>query len=183
MPPEPPPSAPYSTDGQRSNVATFGAPLSAARLERMRAWLIDRIPHSKALGLTVAEMQHGRAVLTLPWAAHLVGNAETGVLAGGAITSLLDAVSGAAVASLMIEIVPFATLDLRIDYIRPAEPNLTVIADAECYRLTPNIAFTRALAHHGDRAAPIASSAGTFMIATRATPRDSNAGVGGSTPA
>ena len=155
----------------RSNVAPLGAPLPAAHLERMRAWLIDTIPHSTALGLEIASMQCGRVVLSLPWAHHLVGNADTGVLAGGAITSLLDSVSGAAVGTRMLHLVPFATLDLRIDYNRPAEPNRAVLAEAECYRLTPNIAFTRALAHHGDPASPIAAAAGTFMIATRATAR------------
>lgn len=154
-----------------ANVATFGAPLSAEHLVRMRQWLIEGIPHSLALNLQVEEMQRGRAVMSLPWARHLVGNIETGVLAGGAITALLDAVCGAAVGSLMIEVVPFATLDLRIDYNRPAEPGQTVIAEAECYRLTANIAFTRALAHHGDKTAPVAAASGTFMMSTRATPR------------
>jgi uncharacterized protein (TIGR00369 family) len=155
-----------------SNAAPLGAPLNPAHFERLRGWLIDSIPHSAALGIAIVEMQRGRAVLSLPWARHLVGNADTGVLAGGAITALLDSVSGAAVGSRMLHLVPFATLDLRIDYNRPAEPNRTVLAEAECYRLTPNIAFTRALAHHGDREAPIASAAGTFMISTRAAPRE-----------
>lgn len=157
----------------------FGAPLSPEMMQRARHWLIDSIPHSIALGLRIVEMQHGRAVIALPWAEHLVGNPDTGVLAGGAITTLLDSVSGSAVASLMTEPVPFATLDLRIDYNRPAEPKLDVIADAECYRLTPNIAFTRAIAHQGDRTMPVAAAAGTFMISTRATPRPTSAGSAG----
>ena len=166
-----------------SNVATFGEPLSMAHFERLRGWLIDTIPHSTALGIEIVDMQRGRATLSLPWAAHLVGNADTGVLAGGAITALLDSVSGAAVGSRMLHLVPFATLDLRIDYNRPAEPNRTVLAEAECYRLTPNIAFTRALAHHGDRESPIAAAAGTFMISTRATPREAEAVTRESGPA
>jgi uncharacterized protein (TIGR00369 family) len=166
------PRSAAAKSARNSNSAVFGTPLSPAHLARLRAWLIDGIPHSVALNLSVEDMQRGRAVLSLPWAPHLVGNADTGVLAGGAITGLLDSVCGAAVASLMIEIVPFATLDLRIDYNRPAEPRRTVIAEAECYRITPNIAFTRALAHQGDKAAPIAAASGTFMISTRAAPRE-----------
>ena len=123
-------------------------------------------------------MQRGRAVISLPWAPHLGGNPDTGVLAGGAITALLDSVSGSAVASLMLEIVPFATLDLRIDYNRPAEPTRAVIAEAECYRLSPNIAFTRALAHHGDRSAPVAAATGTFMMTSTPARRS-----GGNPPA
>lgn len=149
---------------QETNVAPFGEALSAAQLERLRGWLIDTIPHSTALGLALEDMSRGRAVISLPWARHLVGNPDTGVLAGGAITALLDSVSGAAVASLMREVVPFATLDLRIDYNRPAEPNRKVIAEAECYRLTSNIAFTRAIAHHGDPTSPVAAATGTFMM-------------------
>jgi uncharacterized protein (TIGR00369 family) len=158
-------------DPQASNLASPGAPLSPEALQASREWLIGRIPHSRALDLRIVDMWRGRAIIALPWAAHLVGNADTGVLAGGAITALLDSVSGSAVASLMVDIVPFATLDLRIDYNRPAEPRLEVVADAQCYRLTPNIAFTRATAHQGDPAQPVATAAGTFMIATRAEPR------------
>ena len=160
------------TPAPRLATHTPGAPLSPEHMALMREWLIDCIPHSMALNLSLVEMTCGRAVIALPWAAHLVGNADTGVLAGGAITALLDSVCGSAVASLMVEVVPFATLDLRIDYNRPAEPRQTVIAQAECYRLTPNIAFTRALAHHGDPAQPVAAASGTFMMSTRALPHE-----------
>ena len=171
-----PPTKPYSIA-----TAEPGAPLSPEALEASRRWLIGRIPHSVALNLRIVEMRRGHAAISLPWAPHLVGNADTGVLAGGAITALLDSVSGSAVASLMLEIVPFATLDLRIDYNRPAEPRVDVIAEAECYRLTPNIAFTRAIAHHGDRTQPIATAAGTFMMSTRSEPRAATPSAGGAT--
>ena len=57
-----------------------------------------------------------------------------------------------------------ATLDLRIDYLRPPEAGEAVIADAECYRLTRSIAFVRALAHHGEAGRPIAHGASTFKL-------------------
>jgi len=56
--------------------------------------------------------------------------------------------------------------------VRPATKGEAVIAEAECYRITSNVAFTRAVAHHGDRSDPIAASSGTFMLATKGKARN-----------
>jgi acyl-coenzyme A thioesterase PaaI-like protein len=58
---------------------------------------------------------------------------------------------------------PPATLDLRVDYLRPATPGKTVVGRGECYRITRSIAFVRGQAHDGDPADPLAHVAGTFM--------------------
>ncbi|MBX3500185.1 MAG: PaaI family thioesterase [Alphaproteobacteria bacterium] len=136
-------------------------------LALFQEWFSDTIPQNKALGLRVVGVRRGVVTMQLQWQPHLVGDAETGVLFGGAITTMLDACSGMAVATMLKEPLPFATLDLRIDYIKPATPRQAVIAEAECFKLTNNVAFTRAVAHHGDPADPIASSAGTFMMGTK----------------
>ena len=89
------------------------------------------------------------------------------MLHGGAITALLDGASGAAVFAALTEWKPIATLDLRIDYLRAAEPAATSLCRAHCYKVTRNVAFTRAVAYHDDEADPIAISAGTFMLGTK----------------
>ena len=127
----------------------------------------DAVPHNKALGISVVEMSAERTVFRLPYDLRLVGNPDTGVLHGGPITALLDGASGAAVFAALTAWVPIATLDLRIDYLRPAEPGRDVLATATCYRMTKNVAFTRAVAYHDDEADPIASAVGTFMISTK----------------
>ncbi len=127
----------------------------------------DGVPHNRALGMEVVELSRANAVFRLPYSDKLVGNPDTGVLHGGAITALLDAASGAAVFASLTEWVPIATLDLRIDYLRPAEPRHDVTARASCYKLTKHVAFTRAVAYHDDPDHPIASSVGTFMVSTR----------------
>jgi uncharacterized protein (TIGR00369 family) len=105
--------------------------------------------------------------MQLEWREEFVGNPETGVLAGGPLTALMDSCCGMSVATMLSEPKPFATLDLRIDYVRPATPGKAVIAEAECYRVTHSVAFTRAFAHHGDPKDPIAAAAGTFMLGTK----------------
>jgi uncharacterized protein (TIGR00369 family) len=138
-------------------------------LAMFQARFSDTIPQNKALGVQVVAVRKGVATMKLEWQPHLVGNPETGVLFGGALTTLIDACSGMAVGTMLTEPLPFATLDLRIDYIKPATPRQAVIAEATCFKLTNNVAFTRAVAHHGDPDDPIASSAGTFMMGTKGT--------------
>jgi uncharacterized protein (TIGR00369 family) len=129
---------------------------------------VDGIPHNKALGMKVVELERAQAVFQLPYDEKLVGNPDTGVLHGGAITALLDACSGASVFAALSEWSPIATLDLRIDYLRAGDPGRDITCRAHCYRLTRNVAFTRAVAYHDDESDPIATSMGTFMLGTKA---------------
>ena len=123
------------------------------KLKLVRGFSMN-VPHNKALGIEILEIGPGAALFVLPYAERLVGNPETGVIHGGAITALLDGASGAAVFASLVDIVPIATLDLRIDYLRPAEANQPVHARATCYKMTKNVAFTRAVAYHDDPTIP-----------------------------
>src|SRR5262245_3307368 len=137
------------------------------RRQRMHAGFVRAVPHNLALGITVVEVGNARARFQLPWAEHLVGNPDLGILHGGAITATLDACCGAAVFAALSELKPIATLDLRIDYLRPADARRDVEAAAHCYKVTRNVAFVRALAYHDSEDDPIAAAAGTFMLGTK----------------
>jgi uncharacterized protein (TIGR00369 family) len=125
------------------------------------------VPHNLALGIRILDVTESEVTYELPYDPKLVGNPDTGTLHGGAITALLDGCSGAAVFVALTELVPIATLDLRIDYLKPAEPGKSVIGKATCYNLTRNVAFTRAVAYQDDPENVIAHSVGTFMLSTR----------------
>ncbi len=125
------------------------------------------IPHNEALGLDVVDFHETGMTIRLPYDARWVGNPDTGVLHGGVITTLLDAVSGAAVFVRLGLPVAIATLDLRIDYLKPAAPGRDVVARADCYKVTRNVAFVRASAYHDDPDDPIASASSTFMLHTK----------------
>lgn len=134
---------------------------------------ILHIPHAAALGLRVHSTGNRHCTIRVPYAEHLVGDPDTGVIHGGVITAVLDNASGMAVRMGSEVDAPgsMATLDLRIDYMRPAEPGKDLLAYAECYRITTNIAFVRATAYHDSKADPIATSVATFMLGTSNTPR------------
>ena len=131
------------------------------------------VPHNRALGIDIVEFDHGTVLFRLPYDLKLVGHPDTGTLHGGAITALLDGASGAAVFAALQDMVPIATLDLRIDYLRPAEAGHAVLARATCYKMTKSVAFTRAVAYHDDPENSIAHSVGTFMVSTRGVSKTS----------
>ncbi|NNE57509.1 MAG: PaaI family thioesterase [Hellea sp.] len=147
--------------------------MSDSVMEKMWAMapaFVEGVPHGKALGIKFVSVDRGKATMALPYSAKIIGDPATRVIHGGAITTVLDQVSGlAAVAAIVTEenilaMTGVATLDLSIDYMRPAKPGETVIATAHCYKTTHHIAFVRAIAHDGDDNDPVATSQATFMI-------------------
>ena len=119
--------------------------------------------HSGAVGLRYEAHGEDWVELALPWREELVGVPETGLLASGAIISLIDLAAGTSVWIKRGTFRPEATLDLRVDYLRPARKGETVFARCRCIKLTRSIAFVEGIAHVGDPAHPIARAALTFM--------------------
>jgi uncharacterized protein (TIGR00369 family) len=134
------------------------------------ARMADGTPQAKALNFRLVSADAAGAALAVPWREDLVGDPETGVMAGGVITTLLDHVCGLSVSCAVIaadgRVVQFgmATLDLRIDYMRPAKPRREVIALARCYKLTRSIAFVRASAFEDDESDPVATAQAAFAF-------------------
>jgi uncharacterized protein (TIGR00369 family) len=126
--------------------------------------VVAHVPHCVLLGVKVVEMAPCRATVRLPWKPELVGDPVRGVVFGGVITTLLDQASGIAVQCALAEFKRIATLDLRIDYLRAAEPRHDLTATAECYKVTSNVAFVRGSAWDRDDSDPFASMLATFML-------------------
>jgi len=66
---------------------------------------------------------------------------EGTMLHGGVLTALLDSAFGLANFLAIDDVQTMATLDLRVDYLRPASSRTDVMVFADCYRQTRHIAF------------------------------------------
>lgn len=125
---------------------------------------IEAIPHSRALGMTLTDVGEGSAEISMDYDPRFVGDPRTGVIHGGAVSALMDTCCGAAAMSHPGNPGGTATIDLRIDYMRPATPGQRVRALAECYHITRNVAFVRARALDDDPEHPVATATGTFTV-------------------
>ncbi len=119
--------------------------------------------HNGWLGLQYRAHGADWVELELPWREDLVGDPALEVLASGPVVSLMDMASGLAIWTRLGTFQPIATLDLRVDYTRPASPRGQVFGRATCYRTTRSAAFVHGIAHEGDAADPVARMQGVFM--------------------
>lgn len=123
--------------------------------------------HSGWLGLKYTAHADNWVELELPWREDLLGEPDRAVLASGPIISLMDMAAGMSIWQAKGTFIPIATLDLRVDYQRPARERSAVWGRVECYRTTRSAAFVRGIAHDGDRDDPVAHVAGVFMTIDR----------------
>ena len=132
---------------------------------------VGSLAQCEELGIKPVLAIHNELTMELPYSNAIIGNPETGVIHGGAITTLMDTTSGSVVICGLPEFELCPTLDLRVDYMHAAEPGKPVFAKATCYKITKNIIFTRCLAYQDSDEEPVAQCVATFMrIGAEATP-------------
>ena len=125
------------------------------------------VPHAAALGMTLISSDKGHGVMSVSFRDDLIGDPETGVIASGVVTALIDHTCGLAIGSASDSAGGIATLDLRIDYLRPAAPGAGITVEANCYRVTRSIGFVRAQCWDVDPSDPVATAQAAFMLNAR----------------
>ena len=124
---------------------------------------MERTGHGAALGFEVTKVRRGEVEMTFPYKPEVIGNPITGVIHGGVIVSLLDTCCGTAAMTMLDRPAVTPTMDLRLDYMHPAQPYEPVYVSAKVYRDTSNVLFCRGSAWQGDPDNSIAHCVATFM--------------------
>lgn len=95
-------------------------PPSETRLAELRELFLEQIPFNRVLGIQIVEIERGRAVFSVPYRPELVGDPSRPALHGGVISAVADTCGGCAVWSAIRNEDRVSTIDLRVDYLRPA---------------------------------------------------------------
>lgn len=126
--------------------------------------LVKGLPQCARLGIDLVSIDPGKVLMKVDWRPELVGNPDTGVIHGGVITTLLDTVAGLVTYTQVPKGSSIATLDIRIDYLKPAMPRQPIFGEGEVYRLTQSVAFIKASAYQDEPDNAIANCLATFMV-------------------
>lgn len=127
---------------------------------------LEGIPFARAAGMVPVLMSQGRASVTMQASEHWTGHARAGHIHPGCLTVLADTACGVAVGAAMSPIEPYATLDLRMDYLRPAKAGSALRCDAHCHRLSRSVAFVRGEVFQEGADEAVAAVNATFMLST-----------------
>ena len=124
----------------------------------------SQVGHGGALGILYVGHGADWVELGLDYQEKLIGVVESGVIASGPIISLMDMATSMAIWVKLGRFRHQATLDMRVDYLRPAVPGRRIVGRGECYGVTKSVGFVRGVAHDGDSGDPVAHVTGTFMF-------------------
>ena len=128
----------------------------------------DFIPFNRFLGIKVANLSEGKVHLTLPFRPEFVGDPIRPAMHGGVISTMADVAGGLAVWSGLADPrTRVATIDLRVDYLRPGRLE-TIDAEAIVVRKGNRVGVVDVTLFHPDRTDEVvATGKGVYNIVLR----------------
>ena len=130
----------------------------------LREFFNTKIPFNVLLGLRLEHVERGRVEGILRFREEFIGDPTRPALHGGVLSMMADAVGGAAVWTLVEEGSRVATIDLRVDYLRPGRPE-DLCARAQVARVGNRVGVSRVwLGQPGEDDAAVAEATGVYTI-------------------
>ncbi|MHB8584730.1 MAG: PaaI family thioesterase [Thermoplasmatota archaeon] len=101
--------------------------------------LIQVPPFHAWLGVRLESVSEERATLRVPYRPELIGNPLIPAIHGGILAALIDLAGGVVLFAQLG--IPTPTIDMRIDYLRPALAELDLVAEARAVSVGATIAY------------------------------------------
>lgn len=136
-----------------------------AVLAEIRAYFAE-VPHARECGVVIDHLGADGVRMSLPFREDWLGDPERGLIHTAVVSFLIDNAAGLAALAALPGTGRVATLDLRVDYLRPARRDLALHCEARCVRRASQIAFVQSEVWQAERTQPVASSQATFMCNT-----------------
>ena len=138
--------------------------LGSVDLESLRRLFDHEIPFNAYLGLRVLDLERGRMSAEIPFRPEFIGDFRRPALHGGVISMLADTIGGGAVFTLTDRGDRVATIDLRVDYLRPGRPE-PIRAEGIVLRVGNRVGVSSiTVTHPSTPDAPIAVAKGVYTI-------------------
>jgi uncharacterized protein (TIGR00369 family) len=137
---------------------------SPEQREFVRRIMSEMIPFNAYLGVQVDALDHGYAVLSVPFRPEFIGDPMRPALHGGVISALIDTCGGAAVWTTVKLTDRVSTIDLRVDYLRPGRTE-ALITEGRVIRAGNRVGVVTIRAFHpSDPTAIVAEGKGVYNI-------------------
>jgi len=116
--------------------------IKAAKLAQIATiWNERALGLISEMGLKIEKAEATGVEMRMPFNPDFCVDNEGTMLHGGILTALLDSAFGLANFLAIDNVENMATVDLRVEYLRPAQSRADVVVFAECYRQTRHVAF------------------------------------------
>lgn len=110
----------------------------------------EQVAFDRYLGLQVDELRPGWVRVRLPYKPEFLGDPFRKALHGGVISTVIDATAGAAALSTLPYGSRCSTVDMRVDYLLPAQPE-ELVAEATVLRSGNKVAVINVEVYQGQQ--------------------------------
>jgi uncharacterized protein (TIGR00369 family) len=124
----------------------------------------NEIPFNRLLGMKVDHMAAGEVILRIPSRPELIGDPFRPALHGGVTSALADTAGGLAVFTRIQRDQTTSTVDLRVDYLRPGETTMDLLAKSTVIRLGNRVAAAQTVVYQDDIDNPVAVATGVYNV-------------------
>ncbi len=130
----------------------------------IQSFMEEQVAFNKLLGVKLVHAKDGMTCLEIPFRPELIGDPARPALHGGVLSTLVDACGGATIWTRLGPHDRISTIDLRVDYLRPARLE-RLLAEGTLLRLGNHVAVAQVKVFHaGGENEPLVIGVVTYNV-------------------